>query len=301
VAEALEPLARDGTIDGFDALATFDPSATTTCARLLERDALDLPSRRAELEAALRDEGFDLDACAAAIDAFAHPSSDVSAPSASDSDAVSWLLRRHVVHDAGETLVATYVRPRGDPQADAHLRTAIVSADPRAVITGYAAMDQGLRDALGHDLLLVGLVTLAVVAIAMRLVLRSGRQALVALSTLACELGAVGLAMGMLAVRWHVYDALVLPVLFGVTIDESMFLLYAARAGSMKDALRKQGPLIAATAITTAAGFLALVSCRFPGLRDLGEVGTIGVLAGLVAALVVVPSAFRGFGGGGKV
>jgi len=30
-------------------------------------------------------------------------------------------------------------------------------------------------------------------------------------------------------VRWHVYDALVLPVLFGVTIDESMFLLHATR------------------------------------------------------------------------
>ncbi len=43
VAEALEPLARDGTIDGFDALATFEPSATTMRARLLERDALDLP------------------------------------------------------------------------------------------------------------------------------------------------------------------------------------------------------------------------------------------------------------------
>jgi len=143
---------------------------------------------------------------------------------------------------------------------------------------------------------LVGAVTLAIVGVAMRVVLRSVRHALVALSTLACELGAVGLAMRLLEVRWHVYDALVLPVLFGVTIDEAMFLLYAAREGSMVEALRKQGPLIVATALTTAAGFVALVACRFPGLRDLGAVGTAGVLAGLVAALVVVPSAFRAFG-----
>jgi hypothetical protein len=61
----------------------------------------------------------------------------------------------------------------------------------------------------------------------------------------------------------------------------------------MKSAICKQGPLVAATALTTAAGFLALVGCRFPGLRDLGLVGTLGVLGGLVAALVVVPSAFR--------
>jgi predicted RND superfamily exporter protein len=97
----------------------------------------------------------------------------------------------------------------------------------------------------------------------------------------------------MLSVRWHVYDALVLPVLFGVTIDESMFLLHAAQDQSMAEALRKQGPLVAATALTTAAGFVALVACRFDGLRDLGAVGAIGVLAGLAAALVVVPAAVR--------
>ena len=189
--------------------------------------------------------------------------------------------------------MATYVRPRGNSVDDARARAAIVAADPHAVITGYEAMDTDLRDALSRDLLLVGAVTLAVVGIAMRIVLRSFRGALVALSTLLCELGMVGLAMRVLAVRWHVYDALVLPVLFGVTIDESMFLLYAARAASMKSAICKQGPLVAATALTTAAGFLALVGCRFPGLRDLGLVGTLGVLGGLVAALVVVPSAFR--------
>jgi len=104
--------------------------------------------------------------------------------------------------------VATYVRPRGDPASDARARAAIVAADPRATITGYEAMDRGLRDALSRDLVLVGAVALAVVGVAMRLVLRSARYALVALSTLARELGAVGLAMRVLRVRWHVYDAL---------------------------------------------------------------------------------------------
>jgi predicted RND superfamily exporter protein len=61
----------------------------------------------------------------------------------------------------------------------------------------------------------------------------------------------------------------------------------------MSEALRTQGPLVAATALTTAAGFGALIACRFDGLRDLGAVGAIGVLAGLVAALVVVPAGLR--------
>lgn len=290
VAEALEPLARDGTIVGFDAVTTLAPSTAVQRERLAERDALDLPSRRDALEQALRDTGFDPGACAPALAAFAAPSHDtVGQPP----DALKWTLSRHVAREGGDTLVATYVRPRGDPAADARARAAILAADPGTVITGFYAIDRALRDALSRDLVLVGAVALVVVAVAMRFALRSARAAAIALATLACEIGAVGVAMRLLAVRWHVYDALVLPVLFGVTIDESMFLLYAARESDRDAAMAAQAPLVSATALTTAAGFVALVACRFDGLRDLGAVGALGVLAGLVAALVVVPASLR--------
>ncbi|MGH7269865.1 MAG: MMPL family transporter, partial [Polyangiaceae bacterium] len=291
VAEALEPLQREGVIDGFDALATLAPSKATRLARLAERDSLDLPSRVPALEAALRDAGFSLGSCAPALAAFGRPAPDAALPHPPSDGLLAWSTARHVAHDGGETLAATYVQPAGEPLADARARAAIASADPGAVITGFDAIDRALRQALSRDLLLVGGVALAVVALGMRLALRSARYALVAMATLACEMGVVGLAMRVLSVRWHVYDALVLPVLFGVTIDESMFLLHAARESSMAEALRTQGPLVAATALTTAAGFVALIACRFDGLRDLGAVGCIGVLAGLAAALVVVPAA----------
>ena len=293
IADALGPLQRTGTIDGFDGLGTFAPSATTQRARLVERDALDLPGRRTALEDALRHAGFDVTAFSPALAAFANPSSDVESTPVLAGDLGSWLLARHVASDGRGPLVATYVRARTDPEADAAAHAAILAADPEAVITGFDAIDRALRSVLARDLVLVGGVALVLVGLGMRLVLRSARHALVALATLACEMGAVGLAMRALSVRWHVYDALVLPVLFGVTVDESMFLLHAAQGNSMAEALRTQGPLVAATALTTAAGFVALVACRFDGLRDLGEVGTIGVLAGLVAALVVVPAAVR--------
>lgn len=299
IGEALEPLVGDRTIQGFDALTTFAPSATTQRARLALRDALDLPSRRAALESALRDTGFDLDACEPALEVFAHPSNAVADASHVADAALSWLSGRHVAQDPGGTLVATYVRPGGDSAADARARAAILGADASAVVTGFDAIDRALRDVLGRDLVVVGVVALAVVTLAMRFALRSARQALVALSTIVCEIAAVGVSMRILSVRWHVYDALVLPVLFGVTIDESMFLLHAARGRTIREALSSQGPLVAATALTTAAGFFALVGCRFDGLRDLGEVGALGVLAGLVAALVVVPAALRVMEGDG--
>jgi predicted RND superfamily exporter protein len=291
VAEAVEPLVSAGLADGFDALGAFLPSEATARARLAERNALDLPSRRAALETALKEAGFAVDAFAPALEAFAHPSTSLAQNGAAEASA--WLLARHIAQDAGGTLVATYVRPAADPSAGAALRAAITAADPASLVTGFGAIDRALRDALARDLVLVGTVVLAVVAVAMRLALRSWRLALVAIATLACELGAVGLLMRLLSVRWHVYDALVLPVLFGVTVDESMFLLHAAHDRPTGDVLRTQGPLVAATALTTAAGFAALLACRFDGLRDLGAVGALGVLAGLVASLVVVPAALR--------
>ncbi len=292
VAEALEPLERKGVISGFDAITAFAPSAPTQRIRLAERDALDLPARRSVLENALREVGFDLGACAPALEALARPSHELVLDPAEGLDVGSWIMARHLAHD-NDTLVVTYVRPSGDSDAARLVRETVLKADPLAKVTGFDAIDRELRSLLARDLLVVGVVAFLVVAVAMRLALRSGRHAFVALATLVCEVGAVGVAMRALAVRWHVYDALVLPVLFGVTIDESMFLLHAAREHSMKEALRTQGPLVAATALTTAAGFAALLACRFDGLRDLGAVGALGVLAGLAAALVVVPAATR--------
>jgi hypothetical protein len=100
--------------------------------------------------------------------------------------------------------------------------------------------------------------------------------------------------MRLFHVPWHAYDALVVPVLLGITMDEAMFLLYAAREGegrgAIEHALREQGPLVVATALTTSAGFGALLACKFEGLFDVGAVGAIGSLAGVIAALLVVPA-----------
>jgi predicted RND superfamily exporter protein len=98
----------------------------------------------------------------------------------------------------------------------------------------------------------------------------------------------------LLGVRWHVYDALVLPVLLGITLDEALFLLEATRRrASIDEALAEQAPLATATALTTAVGFGALMVCRFGGLVDVGKVGALGSVAGLLCALVVIPAGFR--------
>ncbi len=248
---------------------------------------------------------FDMAACAPALEAFAHPSTDLRPLPEEGEGPLAWIVARHLAQDRGDTLAATYVRPRGDPAADARALAAIHRADPNAIVTGYPYLETALRSALLRDLPRVALVALALVALALRTMLGRTFDVALALLTLVSEVALVLLAMRALHLHWHVYDALVLPVLIGVTIDESVFLLHAARrraegGDAVQRALAEQGPLVASTALTTAAGFAALLACRFEGLFDLGAVGAIGVVAGLFAALVVVPAGLRlaqGLGG----
>lgn len=290
IAEALEPLREAGDIEGFDALASFAPGPALAKERTAARDALDLPALRPRLEAALNEAGFDTQACAAALDAFSHPDDAVV------SEPPPWIRTRHVAEDGGETLSIVYVRPSGDPVKDARALAAIHAADPEAIVTGYARLELALKSTLQHDLPRIGLAALLLVAIALGASLRRVTDVVLAATTLAVAIAIVALAMRVLHVPWHAYDALVVPVLLGITMDEAMFLLYAARSpgpkaeNRIKHALQEQGPLVIATALTTSAGFAALLACRFEGLFDVGAVGAIGSLAGVFAALLVVPA-----------
>ena len=291
IAEALDPLAAEKKVDGFDSLATFAPGNKLQTARMAERDRAGLPQRKADLLRALEAGGWD----ASAFDLRAF-----DAPSAPPTEAPSpWLLARHLAEDDGETLAVTFVRPKGNAADDRAVEAAIRAADPKAIITGYPFLESSLKDTLAHDLPRIGLAALVLVGIALGASLKRPRDVVLAVGTLVTAIAIVCGAMRVLGIRWHAYDALVLPVLLGITMDEAMFLLYAAREGganadaAVENALRTQGSLVVATALTTSAGFGALMVCKFDGLFDVGAVGALGSIAGLVAALVVIPAGLR--------
>jgi predicted RND superfamily exporter protein len=297
IAETLDRLQAEGAIASYDALTSFAPSPEIQRERLRARDALDLPSRAPALTAALQANGFDVEACAPAIDAFRHPSAKI-APLVDSSGEIGWIVSRHRAVDSGGTLVALYVRPRETEAADKRALDAIAAADPGAIVTGYTHLEVALKKTLAHDLPLVALCALVLVALTLRAALGRAGEVVLAILTVVVELGIVAMLMRVMHLRWHVYDALVLPVLIGITIDEAMFLLHAARETKGGDdpiahTLEAQGPLVASTALTTAAGFVALLACHFDGLYDLGAVGALGSVAGLLCALLLVPAGLR--------
>lgn len=291
VAEAAEQLLARGAIAGFDALAQTAPSVDAQRARLAARDQLDLPSRRALLARVLREEGFAGDAFAPALDALSAPSRDVS--EASPAAGAEWIRRRHLGKDDRGAIAVTFVRMTGDPARDAEARATLRAADPEAVHTGYAELERSLKATLATDLPRVLLAATGMVVLVLGLSLRRGRAVALALAVLAVEIAIVLVLARALSVRWHVYDALVLPVLLGITLDEVLFLLEATRRRAIDEAIAEQAPLAATTALTTAAGFGALVVCRFGGLVDIGKVGALGSVVGLLCAFVVIPAGLR--------
>ncbi|WP_437764189.1 MMPL family transporter [Sorangium sp. So ce281] len=298
IAERLASMKAD--VEAVDALTALAPAAPTQAERFAARDALDLPARAGELARALRDTGFAPERFSAVLDGMRAPPRQEVALSDLERGPASILLSRYLGADGGEALVALYVRPR-ETGSVAQIERAIREEDPGAMLTGYSRLEASLRETLAHDMPRIALVAGALVLLALSASLRSARDIALAALVVASEISLVLLLIRALGIPLHAYDALVIPVLLGITVDEGMFLLHRAReieaAGGgdavIRETLRREGPAIAATALTTAAGFSALAFCGFDGLRDLGRVGALGSAVGLVVALVVVPAGLR--------
>lgn len=282
VYEALD--ARPDLVRSLDGLTAFFPAEATRERRCRELfDAA--PTRAASLSRALAESGLSPTGFADAVSSVARP------PCASPLPLPPGELARYVQGGPEALAVVSYLPAKGQAAA---ARTVVSMTDGPTEITGIGTLEPALASAVARDLPRVGLAALLVLAVALTAVLRRARHVAIALVVVVCELSLVLLAMRAAGVPLHVYDALVLPVLIGVTLDEVLFVLGAVGQATTSEgrahALQEEAPLVATTALTTAAGFAALGLCRFEGLRHLGFVGAVGSVIGLLLALVVVPA-----------
>ncbi|MFT3766686.1 MAG: MMPL family transporter [Minicystis sp.] len=282
-----------GDVEAVDALTSIAPTAHTQEERYAARDELDLPQKADELSRALAEVGFAPERFSAALDAMRSPPHDLARLDDLEHGPASILVSRYLGRDDGDHLVVLYLQTTGAEGGLERIREMITSWDPAAMITGYARLDASLRATLARDLPAIGLVAGVLVIAALAASLRRARDVALAGLVVAAEIAAVLILIRLLHIPLHAYAALVLPVLLGITVDEGMFLLHHAREATIADTLRREGPPVAATALTTAAGFAALGLCEFDGLRDLGWVGALGSVVGLVVALLVVPAGLR--------
>ena len=165
-------------------------------------------------------------------------------------------------------------------------------------LTGLAAMTVEEMNAIGRDGRRSSLIAIVGVFGVSLLVFRRRRHALLGLATLATgviwSIGAVRLEIGSL----NVITTALIPILVGMGIDYAVHPLsqyelerqHRGRREAVRATLRKTGPAVIASAMTTAAAFACLLLMDFRGFSQLGLVTSVGVLLCLAAALLVLPA-----------
>lgn len=295
-ADALaERLARDPEIvESVDALTSVVPSAETQAARLRERDALDLPKKADALERALKDTGFAPARFASVLEAMRNPPSGVVSVDELLEGSRAVLGSRYLAFDGADLAVLhVHTKPGVAPERFEQL----VAAGPEGgLVTGYAKLEVDLRGTLSTELPRIGAVAGVLVLALLAVSLRSVKEVVLSALVLVVGLGVLFGVISAFGVPLHIYSALVIPVLLGISVDEAMFLLHHARGGgddAIRRTLERETRPVITTALTTSAGLVALCFAHYDGLRHLGIVGAVGNFAILVTALLLVPAGLR--------
>lgn len=165
-------------------------------------------------------------------------------------------------------------------------------------IVGYREIDELCRE------LLWGFVTALLVIVVLEwLIFRSLRLALVSVLPNLLPVVACFVTLRVLNYPLRMDSVLVLCIsiggLFNTTIHIASRVRSRVAAGNLdpesviREALVTVGPSALFTALTLSAGFSVLMLSSFPGLRMLGLLSTVTLMAGFVGDMVVTPALLR--------
>lgn len=141
----------------------------------------------------------------------------------------------------------------------------------------------------------------ALIAFLVLVQLRSVGQTLLTLVPLALGmLWLVGL-MGLLDVRFTLFNIPILPAILGIGVDNGVYLTDRIRRlhgepGGLANALGGTGAAILAATATTVMGFAAFMIADNGGLRGIGKLAVMGISIAACTALLVLPSIAALFG-----
>ncbi len=175
-------------------------------------------------------------------------------------------------------------------------------------VTGTAAFSADLEETSRGDVARIDKVTVVLVILLLAALLLSPVAPGVPLFTVGM---AIMVAMSALYAEARVVDLiymvrnLVTPVLMGVGVDYSIYLLYRFREElskgrgkdeAVKETVRFAGETITGAALTVMAGFGALAAADFSLLQSFGYSLALVVLVALAAALTLTPSVLAALG-----
>ncbi|HUL68623.1 MAG TPA: MMPL family transporter [Gemmatimonadales bacterium] len=210
---------------------------------------------------------------------------------------------RHLRYRDGSHLAVSYVYLRRLPTIEgvvprfmAVARESGLTNLPGVTLAGAPLRAPETRVIRGAVLKAALLATLLVVGL---LWLRFGRWSLVllCLAPLVCGLSAAVLAMPLLGIEFNLLSAAIAPILIGTGVDDGIHMVDRLRAGqSVATVLREAGSCLVLTSLTTTAAFLCLGLATFTGIREVGLLGSVGMIASVLAAIHLVPLGWRWLG-----
>ncbi len=192
------------------------------------------------------------------------------------------------------------------PMSTADVATLIAALRPDAAApagvsiapAGATTMTAAIFEALTERRLEIALAGFIAVFVGLLLVHRSWRRALVPVVPIILVTGWSSGVMWLLGMELNPLTAVMSALIVGIGTEFSVLLMERYweelgrgldRGAAMERAVSRIGRAIAASALTVAAGFAALLASSFPALRDFGAVTVIDVLLALAATIVVVP------------
>jgi len=101
--------------------------------------------------------------------------------------------------------------------------------------------------------------------------------------------------MGMIDLRFTLFNMPILPAILGIGVDNGVYLTDKIRHSptshaGLSDALEETGGAIMAATATTAVGFAAFMVADSGGVRGIGSLAVLGISLAAVTALLVLPT-----------
>ncbi|EDM78787.1 hypothetical protein PPSIR1_32352 [Plesiocystis pacifica SIR-1] len=124
---------------------------------------------------------------------------------------------------------------------------------------------------------------------------RSFGQTLVTLSPLLLAIWWTFGILGTFGLKLSVLNVPILPAILGIGVDNGVYLTAAIRRGpstntGLHRSVDETGQAILAATMTTMVGFGAFLFSDNGGLRSIGELAVIGIVATAIAAMLAVPT-----------
>jgi len=297
VSAMLATYRREGIVQSYSTLSAFLPSQETVARRLARFDSLPREAAAVALRRALVDEGFEPHAFNAFLEGLVRRDQPELTLDAQKDGPLAPMLDQHLRRvDDGVRIVTLLVPAPGVALATIRDRLAVDLPGAPMTVTGRELVEAEFARLLRRELLWFLAASLAlnfaVVLAAERNVTRAAAMLCPTLVALVLYLGVIG----VLDVAIDPVNLIVLPLLVGLGVDDSVYLVAHARHGGGLVSGTRRGALPLLLAVgTTIAGFGSLGFSRFPALHRLGWLAALGLSLCMVATLVLVPALEKTF------